>query len=658
MKQTFFRRTLSKIAIALFLITIITGCLEKDLYDENWKKSQLPPEDSYFNFNMRGDIPLTVDYNAPGFQAYIEVYDQNPIEEGTQKKIEGLEPIYKAYTDVNGKLTANMYIPTTVNEAYLYTNLWGLPLCVKLNATANGLEYDASKDVTPTSRAATTRSVPNFTGASAPFDFNYPGIGGTAMKSLCKWDANGAVGDAVNPFKYITITSKVGEEYVGDIAKRATEHFAATADKTAFLSDANVTNINITENNTELDVIFLTDQAAYQNTLGYYYYKVGEEPNGREAMLKMKKYIIYPNTSREYWILSTGSTARLKFFGEKHDQAGSDNFPAGYVVGWFFISNGFTEYSTIKNIQDIGSYYDNLLYYPMLFSNDKGENRRFVSLDDKKSGLVLLGFEDQVTLNPSAEDYCDVLFYIKSSKAINNNERPVIPDNNEPKEQVETISGILSYEDIWPTGGDYDLNDVVIKYQRTITFAADANGKNYATQIEETFTPIHDGATYQNVFAYQVSKLGNITLPDDCLVETETGSIIINRNVKQIKKVPFTIVRKFNAGEVTKDILKEDFNPYIIVHGYSKADRVEVHLPKHSCTSLADKDMQYTKDDAYYIDKGGAYPFAIDIPYLDYVVPTIESKRIDDSSVYPEFKTWTESHGSKNADWYKHYKGK
>lgn len=56
-----------------------------------------------------------------------------------------------------------------------------------------------------------------------------------------------------------------------------------------------------------------------------------------------------------------------------------------------------------------------------------------------------------------------------------------------------------------------------------------------------------------------------------------------------------------------------------------------------------------SKDDAYYIDRQGAYPFAIDIPILNFKSVT-ESHRID--SEYPDFSKWAESKGTKYTNWY------
>ena len=44
--------------------------------------------------------------------------------------------------------------------------------------------------------------------------------------------------------------------------------------------------------------------------------------------------------------------------------------------------------------------------------------------------------------------------------------RPNIPDNDKPIEEPdaqENLLGTLAFEDIWPNGGDYDMNDVVVE---------------------------------------------------------------------------------------------------------------------------------------------------------------------------------------------------
>ncbi|MDD6210777.1 MAG: LruC domain-containing protein [Bacteroidales bacterium] len=651
------QKNLLKIFTTICLIGLIgtqTGCVEKDIYDSEYNKSLLPGGTYEFGYATRSDKTLSVNYNTPGFKAFIEVYDENPVDDSNIKKT-GIEPIYSAYTDENGKFEGKMYIPTSAKTVYLYTANWGFPRCVKLEGTTNGFVYNTAN--ISSGRAATAKSAPNiFTNNEAPFDFGYMTKykDGCFLKSLSKWGWNGEVDNAATGTNYQTITAQAGKanETLGTIAKRAQDHFAATEDKTSFLSEANVTNISVKEDGTTLDVIFLAEQAAYQNVLGYYYYKEGNAPKSRDEMFKMKKYIIFPRIFHDndgFYALPTGATARLQFFGENYDQPASEEFPKGYVIGWFFISDGFSPSScSIKQVSLLAAFNGmNTIFFSNDVKQSDNDYRRFVSLDDKKSGLVLLGFEDQVKLDPATEDYCDALFYIQSSKDISQGGRPEIPTDPKPEEGTETISGTLCFEDIWPSGGDYDLNDVAIEYTRVLTF----DGANNITKATETFTPTQkpDAAMNDNFFAYRVSSLGKVTLPSNGLTEPETNSIVINQSAKTLKSV--TVTREIE-GTMNKDEFKLDFDPYIIVGGYSTKDRIEVHLPKKTPTSYANNHLNYTKDEAYYMKVDGSYPFAIDIPVLNFNLAT-ETIKIDDDTQYPKFRSWADSYGKNDTDWYK-----
>ena len=135
-------------------------------------------------------------------------------------------------------------------------------------------------------------------------------------------------------------------------------------------------------------------------------------------------------------------------------------------------------------------------------------------------------------------------------------------------------------------------------------------------------------------------------------VENETSSIIVFPSIKQAVKGKVgtcTITRTFDKATFNKENL-EVYNPYIIV-SYVAAlkGRTEVHLPKYSPTSYADKSLNGSSKDAYYIDRDGTYPFAIDIPIWGFI-PVTETHNID--TEYPYFKDWADSRGSKYTDWY------
>ena len=192
------------------------------------------------------------------------------------------------------------------------------------------------------------------------------------------------------------------------------------------------------------------------------------------------------------------------------------------------------------------------------------------------------------------------------------------------------------------------MNDVIVEYERKVYF----DKKNIVTKIVDEFTPVHDGATYVNAFAYQIDAAqicDKITLPEGAILEKETSSIIVMSNAKQNIGNKYVVTREFNGSFLKNQLLS--YNPYIIVkYSQGEQNRTEVHLPKHKATAYANQSLIGSNDDAYYIDRKGAYPFAIDIPMLGFT-PVTERNRID--SQYPGFTTWAKSMGNDCKDWYK-----
>ena len=635
--------------VVTIFIGVATGCAEKDLYDPNYGKEPVKGADEYFGFETRGDVPLNVNYDAVGFTTLIEVYDADPMEvvEGTPVKKAGVEAIFKIYTDANGKYEGTMNIPTAVNSVYLYTETWGLPRCVKLGVENGVVKLDLSRKTFTQSATKTTTRAYQFTG-SAPYTVN----SGYSLYSLCQWGKNGDLahgmdGNAINP-GYIANVTSVGEESMGDFVERMMDFFIpegkVNVDNSELVKTTKTTNLTVTKE-TILDVVFVNRDASWDNTFGYYYYKTDDK---NVNIYSLKKYIIFPNVKvldGNQSILKCGDKARLMFYDEKGKA--SEKFPAGYTVGWFLVSNGYN-----KNNNEI-AIDDRPTSVSIFKKGENGQTGGFVSVADKTSGKVIVGVEDG-----NNNSYCDLLFYVDASdsESIDDTDRPTIPEDPEKPEKpdvVETKTGTLAFEDIWPDGGDYDMNDVIVEYNRAVSF----DKKNQVTKIVDTFTPVHDGAVFANAFAYQIDKgqFGRITssaTTEGIRTESATSSIIVCPNVKQAIKKVYTITREFTGSSFNKKDLKS-YNPYIIVkYAEGEKGRTEVHLPKHEGTSLADLSLAGTGKDAYYIDKDGAYPFAIDIPVLNFI-PVTEKKSID--TEYPYFKAWADSQGKEYADWYKNH---
>lgn len=628
--------------------SLLAGCTHDNVYNPNQGKDPLPDPDEIFGFDMREDINLYVNYDSPGIKALIEVYGENPLasEKSEREKKEGVEALFKIYTDENGKFEGKMHIPAAVSTVYLYSGTWGVPGCLKLEVKDRTVRFDITNSKSQVPKAVTRAY--KFPG-KAPYLID----GERQLYSLCKWAAFGDLTydpETFQPIRdYITETSRVGEESIGDFVGRLQRFLVGgrpgfQVDNSAYVKGPETTNLHLTKEAT-VDVVFVNKDASYSNTFGYYYYK-GDKVDVKDV----KKYIVFPNVSiapsyneQFYRILKCGDKVRLKFFGEDGNAAASDKFPAGYTIGWFIYADGYDS-SWFQPTEEIKK------EAPLLTSNDGKQS--YITLADQKSGKLIIGVEDG-----GNKSFCDLLFYAEASPmdAIEDPDRPDIdPDVPVDKpDEIETISGTLAFEDIWPSGGDYDMNDVVIEYQRKVSF----NKNNRITKIEDCFTPVHDGALFKNAFAYQIDadQFGKVSSAEGIQIENTTSSIIVTDNVKVSLLKTFTVTRDFSSSQgFNKKDLKA-YNPYIIVKYLpGQQNRTEVHLPKHKATSLVDPALIGSKKDVYYVDREGGYPFAIDIPKWSFKIVT-ETKRID--SEYPDFTKWADSKGEKYKDWYDHYAG-
>ena len=655
MEKLFYSMKLAKSIILLILLGAVTSCAEKDLYnsDENDRKAKLPSEDSYFGFKMKGELALNVNYGVSGFVGNVEVYSQKPVDDRNEK-IDGIKPIYSAFIN-DGKLSAKMNIPFAVKEAWLYTERLGLPRCVQLLASSNGFSYDATK--TTGVRGMTRAVTAGVLNEQVPYLLAPQGRD-DHMFSLCTWDGNGKPSDS----NYLSQTSYDTNGLTLRVQDYLEKNAKANGGKNENLRrEAKDLNIVIPKGGSKIEVTFLSEAGAFDNVFGYYYYK-DQEPKTRADFKDMSKYVIFPKAISESYGLKCGDTAKLLFFGE-NGSTPTETFPEGYVVGWFLLSNGApyaNESSNGINIKQIDQLYvsnpDLGMSRNICFTNETGDERQFITLFDKASNLFVVGVEDEFGKTKGDNDFDDVMFCVKTTPDMSAGNLPEIPDGTpELKPETETIEGTLAFEDNWPNAGDYDMNDVIIEYKRVITYGQD----NKAQQIEESFTPVqrNNAATFDNVFAYQVDNIGSVTLPAGCEVENGSSSIVITKSVKDIKGQTFKVIRSFGSS-INKDEIKADFNPYILVKGIREQNkgRAEVHLPKYSPTDLIDRTKLYTSNDAYYIDKDGKYPFAIDIPIVGFV-PADERKRIDEEGQYVSFRSWVNSDGAQAVDWYIKDKG-
>lgn len=625
----------------------------------------LPPDpENYPGFATTADFALDVNYELTGDRTLIKLYTQYPYilnEDGSVTEKE-LKPAFAIYSNDNGTFTGNITLPSATETVYLCTHYIGLPQCVEIPVTSQSIKFKLSDFYAQSAQSQTKADTGSPSGK-----FPYLLDRSKQLFSSCAWQR---YGKPVSNSNYIleNVSNTISSRWIQKLKNALGYTGDGKNDNSKWVVDEKYTNISIAKKAANdkgeiVDVIdakifltFIDETGWYQNTFGYYYYPTGQQPSDPGSL---KKYVIFPNTSTggnvpfmpgsKFSSYSAPLKPALQVALQYIDDEGKvhDRFPAGYTIGWFVISDAFTSSSqTSKNKLDTDKQF---IYSNASFNSDK--KAKCITLSDKETGRVVIGFEDG-----GDTSYDDILFFVNSDPtfAIQDPNKPSIGDGGDITEPdgVEEAAGTLAFEDLWPAKGDYDMNDVIVEYKRIITF--DKNNK--VTKIRDSFKPVHlsNSSAYINAFAYQVAtgQTGTYTLENGIRYESATNSFILFTDSKEARNKEFVLTREFSGSASFNKTDFKEYNPFIIPNYTGKIPRAEVHLPKQAPTAYADKTLLYTKDDAYYVDKGGRYPFAILLP-VHHFTPVLEGNPIGSQGQYADFTKWVQSGCKEYADWYK-----
>lgn len=252
----------------------------------------------------------------------------------------------------------------------------------------------------------------------------------------------------------------------------------------------------------------------------------------------------------------------------------------------------------------------------------------------------------------------------------------------------EKGNGTLMFEDLWPSVGDYDFNDLVVGYRfNTVSDAA-----NNIVEINYEITPKAIGASFNNGFGimlngiteekiFSIEGLNNnakwlnlnkngteadqktatiivFTSANDVL-PNPGGSSGVNVDIKapfvEPKTISFSVKFREKDGKAPnglvsmKELTADNFNPFIIIN----QDRgIELHLAGYNPSDKADSKLFGTfddnsKDGNYYKTKSNL-PWALNIPAE---IPYAKEK-VDFVKAYTYFAEWAKSKGVLYSDWY------
>lgn len=670
---------------SLTLFLALTGCQD---YDGPLSTRDAAEVLKDFDFELIHPVALDIDYGSLSGRSIIEVYEDDPLAEATaEDQSPKGEPLYTTFLDEDGSFHGEMIIPTFVKHVYVYSPSWGTPMLKECNVVNNRVAV-SNTPMTWTPANTLTRAGENYTIrelTSDEIDLN----GGQNFYTMNGgWNAYGKTNNQNNLITQGTLTADEIKAIQFKLWNNTTKVSGSFDNRYLRVGHVNVKVLEkyIDENGDEQDVqdatvwfTMLSEAAWNENSFGYYFYPLGTEPN----MATIKKYIILPNISinghnpfgkknNDYIFQDTEAPAytnmRIKLLYEDAQGNVSDRFPPNTEVGFFLMSNAFADGSTVGNkiTGSDGKTYDTRATGKIKYTADKFYNSnpttknlsRYIALSLPDNTLVY-GVEDGA--NSKTGDYGDksfedMLFTVTANpnKAIKPHDD--LPANNQvdptqPMYATPTLyTRTYAFEDVWPEGGDYDLNDVVVEHKRTCTF--DQN--NNVTEVVDNFK-VRSIADHTDGFAIQLKAAnhGTMTLPQGAEWEEATGSIILTKQVQNGQN--FTITRTFNGnGDMKKSTIEqEELNPYIINYTLTTDQnaRIEVHLPGLRITSKGHKGNG--GNDRYYVNETVKFPFAIRIPVGSFNLCP-EGVRIDE--YYPQYTNWTGSEGKNNTDWYKYPK--
>lgn len=224
----------------------------------------------------------------------------------------------------------------------------------------------------------------------------------------------------------------------------------------------------------------------------------------------------------------------------------------------------------------------------------------------------------------------------------------------------------LAFEDNWPSRGDYDMNDLVIKYKYNVV----TNASNNVAQVIANYTLLANGASFQNGFGVEFPILRNkatgltggtleagqtnavVTLFNNARTEMDMWNTIPGAATSPVKN--YTVSFNVTSGPSLSSFGLGSYNPFIWNNTPGFGRGYEVHLPYKAPTTLANSALFGTSDDNTrsmpntYVSKGNNLPWGIDVP----VVFSYPIERADITTAHLKFASWVSSGGTQFTDWY------
>jgi len=251
-------------------------------------------------------------------------------------------------------------------------------------------------------------------------------------------------------------------------------------------------------------------------------------------------------------------------------------------------------------------------------------------------------------------------------------------------------NGTLLFEDLWPSKGDYDFNDLVLNYRITTV----TNASNQVVETKYTFITKAIGGALRNGFAFQLDDISaqkvikvtrsknagslytltangteanqtfaNIPVISDAslLLPSAGGTgVNVSKLVSYVAPDTTTITVTFlengqpalgQTAITTANINSNNFNPYLIVN---QSRNKEIHGANKKPSNLAATNFFATQDDDSNAATNRFYKTKNNLPWALNVAADIiyTQEGVEISTGYLKLVNWAISGGANFTDWY------
>ncbi len=648
------------LVVALLALTVLfTACDSStsnsdNTPDVNIEDLQVDPN---FDYSTKREVAVNLQVmdftNNPLEQIYLEIIaDFVSKEGGTEEMV-----IFKGMTDNSGQLTGKVFLPAYISEA-----------------SVRGFMETKVVDIAGNSINCTFGGSYNRLTRGSRSDFT---VGQTAFAWVdSTMSEQGVPSDiqrgSVSSELIRTINSKLPE------GRRVRDRYIDTAMES---------EVVINEDNTVVWVKFVYEGAGYQNALGYYTYTTGSAPT---VPSNLTKTIIFPNVSRP------GSGGDLI----PGDSLYIGQFDAGQTVGFFIAQDAWTANQTNPVDDTAQMIYTNPAWNPQSVIEYQRHN---VLLWDEESQSLILGFED--ILRPGGDqDFNDVLFQVKAVPPSSDEYAIFNPEDENDDTDGDSVPDVLDdfpddgtrayitsyfgthvFEDLWPSKGDYDFNDVVIYYDiKQISNASSqllaiipeyhlqASGASYTDGFAVEFPFDGSGLTFTAMsgspspisglqkYVVKVFDSTHEVFNTNGMFNTENDEPYLDPAGKEVKFA----IQFDNPVESSLFEYGVPYNPFIFVKSLNYPEllqeEIEVHFADMPPTAMVADSLFRTKHDDSDAAQGRYYktstnlPWALDLVGIWWNYP---EERASITGAYIYFKDWAESNGANHPDWYLPHEG-